>query len=120
MKGEIIRMKTTLLLGFIALGTTAFAATANSLKVNIFQDSAIEGKTLKAGDYKISLENGNAVIKQGKQSIEVPAREETEANKFARTALIYQGDGKNLKEIDAAGTHTKIVFEGAAPTQPGL
>ena len=113
-------MKKTLLLGFVALGATAFAATASSLKVNIFQDSTVEGKTLKAGDYRISLDNGNAVIKQGKQSIEVPAREETEANKFVRTALIYQADGKNLKEIDVEGTHTKIIFEGAASTQPGL
>jgi hypothetical protein len=113
-------MKATLLLGFVALGTTAFAASGNALRVNIFQDSTVNGKALKAGDYKISMENGNAVIKQGKQSIEVPAREETETSKFARTELIYQADGKNLKEIDVAGTHTKIIFEGAAPTQPGL
>jgi hypothetical protein len=113
-------MKKTLLLGFVALGTTAFAASGNALKVNVFQDSTVEGKTLKAGDYKISLENGNAVIKQGKESIEVPAREETDANKFTRTELIYQADGKNLKEINVAGTHTKIIFEGSASTQPGL
>ncbi|MGA7411999.1 MAG: hypothetical protein WBW33_16090 [Bryobacteraceae bacterium] len=112
-------MKKNLLLGFVALTTTAFAATSNSLKVNVFQDSVVDGKTLKAGDYKISMENGNAVIKQGKESIEVPAREETEANKFARTELIYQGDGKNLKEIDVAGTHTKIIFEEATATHQG-
>ncbi len=111
-------MKKTLLLGFIALATTAFAATGNVLKVNIFQDSTIDGKTVKAGDYKISVENGNAVIKQGKESVQVPAREETVTDKFARTELIYQGDGKNLKEINVAGTHTKIVFEDAAPTTP--
>ncbi len=113
-------MKATLFLGFVALGATAFAASSNVLKVNIFQDSTVDGKTLKAGDYRISMENGNAVIKQGKQSIEVPAREETETNKFSRTELIYQGDGKSLKEVDVAGTHTKIIFEGAAPTQSGL
>ncbi len=111
-------MKKTLLLGFVALATTAFAATGNVLKVNIFQDSTIDGKTVKAGDYRISLENGNAVIKQGKESVQVPAREETATDKFDRTELIYQGAGKNLKEIDVAGTHTKIIFEDTAPTTP--
>ena len=113
-------MNKTILLGFLALSTAAFAATGNSLKVDIFQDSNIDGKTLKAGDYTISLENGNAVIKQGKQSIEVPAREETEAKKVARTELIYKNDGKNLQEIDVAGTHTKIIFQDTTPARPGL
>lgn len=107
-------------MGFVALGTTVFAASGNALKVNIFQDSTIDGKTLKAGDYRITMENGNAVIKQGKESIQVPAREVTEANKFARTELIYQGDGKSLKEIDVAGTHTKIIFDGVTETHSGM
>src|SRR5271154_2131835 len=103
-------MKRTLLLGLVALGATAFAA-SDTLKVNLFQDSVIEGKAFKAGDYNISMENGIAVLKQGKESVQIPAREATEANKFERTELIYKGNTTNLEEIGVGGTHTRIIFE---------
>ena len=95
----------------------AFAA-SNTFKVDIFQDSVVDGKTLKAGNYKIMMENGNAVIKQGNHTIEVPAREENEPNKIASTELIYK-DTTNLQQIRVGGTHTRIVFEGAAPMRAG-
>jgi hypothetical protein len=110
-------MKKTLLLSFVVLGATAFAS-SNTFKMSITQNSVVEGKTLKAGDYKVSIENGNAVIKQGKDTIEVPAREETESNKYSSTSLVYQDEGK-LSEVRFGGTHTKIVFEGAAPMNSG-
>ncbi len=110
-------MKKTLLLGLVVLGTT-FAA-SNNYKVNLYQDSVIAGKTFKAGEYKISLENGNAVIKQGKQTVQVPARQETEATQAASNELLYKGTPNNLAEIRLGGTHTKIVFDSAAPMTPG-
>lgn len=102
----------------MALGATAFAA-SNTFKINLFQDSIIEGKTFKAGDYKISMESGKAVIRQGKESVEVPAREESEPNKISSTELLYK-DKSNLQEIHVGGTYTKIVFEGATPMGSGL
>ena len=111
-------MKKTLLAGFLVLAGTVFAA-SNTFKVDIFQDSVVDGKALKAGSYKIMMENGNAVIKQGNQTIEVPAREETEPNKVASTELLYK-DNKNLEQIRVGGTHTRIVFDAAAaPMQAG-
>ena len=111
-------MKKVALLSFVALATTAFAAN-DTFKVNVLQDSMIAGKTLKAGEYKISVENGNAIFKQGKESIEVPAREETQPNKISSTVMQYQ-DGTNLQEIRVGGTHTKIVFNSAAPMRSGM
>ncbi len=111
-------MKKTLLLSFIALGATAFASSNNSFKMTLTQDSTVEGKTLKAGDYKVTFENGNATIKQGKDVIEVPAHEETEASKFPSTSLVYQNDDK-LSEVRFGGTHTKIVFDGDASMPSG-
>jgi hypothetical protein len=110
-------MKNTLLASFLVLAGTALAA-SNTFKINIFQDSVVDGKTLKAGDYKIMLENGNAVIKQGNQTLEVPAHEETESNKIASTELIYK-DTTTLEEIRVGGTHTRIVFEKASPMRAG-
>jgi hypothetical protein len=111
-------MKKTIVLGFIALGVT-FAA-SNTYKVEIFQKSMVEGKTLKPGEYKVTFANGNATLKNGKDSIQVPARQENETNKVSETALTYDNNS-NLQEIAVGGTHTKILFDGAAaPMQPGL
>lgn len=110
-------MKKTLLLSIVVFAATTFAS-SNSFKLNLMQDSVIEGQTLKAGEYKVSFENGTAVIKQGKQTIEVPAREENSTEKFASNELTYRND-TDLIDARFAGTHTKIVFEGAAPMNAG-
>jgi hypothetical protein len=110
-------MKKTLFAGLLALSTMAFAS-GNTYKVNIYQDSVVEGKTLKAGEYKVSVENGNAVFKQGKESVEVPARLENESGKIANTMVTYK-DNNEILQISVGGTHAKIVLDGAAPMQTG-
>lgn len=110
-------MKTILISSFLILGMSAFAA-SKTHKVDIEQDSVIEGKTVKAGEYKLSFENGNAVLRMGKQTIEVPAREETNPSKVSSDELTYE-DNNKLEAINIGGTTTKIVFEPAAPMQPG-
>jgi hypothetical protein len=111
-------MKKTLLLSFVVLGTTAFAASHNTFKMTLTQDSVVQGKTLKAGDYRVSLDNGNATIKDGKEMIQVPAREENDASKYPSTELLYQ-DNNKLSEVRFGGTHTKIVFEGNSTMHEG-
>jgi hypothetical protein len=111
-------MTTKLLVGFLAIGITAAFGAKNTFKVNLVQDSVVDGKTVKAGTYKVAVENGNAVMKSGKDSIELPAREVTESNKFNSTELTYT-DKTTLHEIGVGGTHTRIVFDGAAPIHPG-
>jgi hypothetical protein len=111
-------MKTTLLLSFLVLGATAFAA-SKPFHISILQDSVIEGKTVKAGDYKVSVENGNAIFKQGKQTFEVPAKEVSDPNKVQNTELTYK-DNTDLQEIRIGGTNTKIVFDGAGSAQSGM
>jgi hypothetical protein len=107
-------MTTKLLVGFLAIGMTAAFGAKNTFKVNLVQDSVVDGKTVKAGTYRIAVENGNALMKSGKDSIELPAREVTEANKFNSTELTYT-DKTTLREIGLGGTHTRIIFDGAAP-----
>ena len=111
-------MKKVLLSSFVALGTVAFAA-SGTVKVNIFQDSVIEGKTVKAGQYKLSMENGNAVLTAGKQSVSVPAREETVPNKISSTQLIFTNN-TTLQEIRLGGTNTKIVFDNGNTAHAGM
>jgi hypothetical protein len=102
----------------MVFSAAAFASSDKPFKITLTQDSVVEGKTLKAGDYKVSFENGNAIIKQGKDVIQVPAREENDAMKFESNSLVYQNDGK-LSEVRFGGTHTKIVFDGDSSMHAG-
>lgn len=111
-------MRKALIVSFVALATTAFAA-SNTFKVSLFNDAVIDGKTFKAGEYKISLQDGKAILKQGKDSVEVPAREETVPDKIDSTSLKYS-DNTHLVEISVGGTHTKIVFGDNTPTHSGM
>ena len=111
-------MKKTLLLSFVALGVSAFAADSDSFKMTLTQDSIVEGKTLKPGDYKVTFNNGTATIKKGKDTIEVPAHEVSEVNKYSATALEYQNDGK-LTAVQRGGSHTRLVFDGDNSMQSG-
>ncbi len=112
-------MKKKLFISFLALGMTGAFAATNTFKVNLLQDSIVDGKTVKAGKYKIAVDNGNAVFQQGKESVKVPAREETEPKKYATTELTYENHSI-LQQIGVGGTHAKIVFAGAAPTGSGM
>ena len=111
-------MKKILFLSLVALGSTAFAA-SNNFKVDLFQNSVVNGKTLKAGEYKISMENGNAVIRNHKGSIEVPAHEVTLAKKAQSTALTYLNN-TDLQAIRVGGTRTQIVFGPSTATHNGM
>ena len=111
-------MKKTLLLGFVALGVSAFAADSNTFKITLTQDSTVEGKTLKAGNYKVIFNNGTATIKGGEETIEVPAHEVSEVNKYSTTAFEYQNDGK-LTAVQRGGSHTRLVFDGDGSMQSG-
>ncbi len=69
----------------------------------------IDGKKLKAGDYKLEMQNNVAVLKHGKEVVQLPAREETSAAKFSTTEIQYTNNN-DLQEIRIGGTNTKIVF----------
>ncbi|HEY7305628.1 MAG TPA: hypothetical protein VH601_16000 [Bryobacteraceae bacterium] len=104
-----------MLTGFLTVGVAAVIAATGSYKVDLFQNSILNGKQLKAGTYRIDVANNTATLTQGKTTVQAPAREETMPNKFANTQMVYTNN--NLQEIDIGGTHTKIVF--AAEGQPG-
>jgi hypothetical protein len=95
----------------LAGGIAAFAA-SNTYKVNILQDSVVEGKQIKAGDYKIEVGNSTAVLKHGKQTVEVSAHTEQSQSKYSNTQVRYVDN--SISEIHVGGTMTKIVFTGGS------
>ena len=95
---------------FAALGALAAMAASNTYRVDILEDTVIAGKQIKAGDYKIQLENNTAILKHGKNSIEVPAHAEQAASKYSATQVRYVDNA--IQEIHIGGSRTKIVFSG--------
>ena len=110
-------MKKTITIGLLAFGATAFAA-SNTYKMDITQNSVIEGKMLKPGTYKVTVDNGTATIKDGRNVIEVPAKEVMDTNKVESTELTYNEN--NIKEVRFGGTHARILFDASAPAQSGM
>src|ERR1700761_9238049 len=103
-------MKTKLFVGLLSVVmTTAVFAGEKSYEVNLVQDSIVNGQTVKAGTYRVAFENDKAVLKHGKQVIEVAAHEETVPNKFESNEVTYT-EKNNLRQINVGGTHTQIIF----------
>jgi hypothetical protein len=105
-----------LALTLVTVGVMAASAASNTYRISILQNSVIDGKTVKQGDYKLELTgNNNAVLKHGKQTIDLPARTEESTTKFTNTEMEYSNNN-DLQEIRLGGTHTKVVFN--APNAP--
>jgi hypothetical protein len=100
-----------LILSFASLAL--IVASAGTHKLTLHQPSLINGKELKAGEYKIEVKDSIAVIRNGKSSVEAPVKIETAGDKFNATSVRYQnGDGKyRIQEIRLGGTNTKLVFD---------
>jgi hypothetical protein len=103
-------------LGCMIVGVLVATAATNRYRVEIFEDSVVEGKALKAGEYRIEMQNDVAVITQGKQTIEVPAHSESVTDKFPATEFLY--DNHKIQEIHLGGSRIKIVF-GSTDTTAG-
>jgi hypothetical protein len=108
------------LLTLTTAGLMTLSAAGLTYKVSLLDDSVIAGKLVKAGDYKLELKDNNtAVLKHGKNLIEVPAKAETAATKYSTTEIEYSSKN-NLQEIHIGGTTTKIVFENATNSSNGI
>ena len=99
---------------FFALFLTIamFCASAATYNVTLFQPSTVAGKDLKAGEYKLTVENDKATISKGKEKVESTVKIETGDAKFSATSVRYTEDnGKSkVQEIRLGGTNTKVVF----------
>lgn len=103
-----------LLVSYMIFGIMVAIAASNTHRVEIPENSVVAGKILKAGDYKIEVQNNIAVIKQGKEAIEVPAHVESATKKFASTEIEYTTN--KIQEIHVGGSRIKIVFGNSNAT----
>jgi hypothetical protein len=98
-------------LAFAILGLAV--ASAESYRVTLSQPSTVKGKQLKAGEYRLNVENSKLTIVKGKESVEVPVKVQNGDTKFDNTAIRYTGTGDkvSITEIRLGGTKTTLVFE---------
>ena len=97
----------------LAFAVLALAvASAATYKVTILQPSVVKGNALKAGDYRLNVQDDKVTIVNGKQSVEVPVKIENVEQKYDSTAVRYSDEGgkTTISEIRLGGTKTKLVF----------
>ena len=105
-------------LGLLAVGVMSVSAA--SYRVSLHQEANIDGKALKPGEYKVEVKENTAVLKRGKESIEVPVRAENATSKYGATQVRY-ADNNKLEEIRIGGTKTKLVFgSNVASSRSGM
>jgi hypothetical protein len=104
----------------LALAGLAIASAAQH-RVTLFEESIVNGTTLKPGDYKLVIEGDKAVLSRGKQLVEAPVSVQKAESKYGTTSVRYNsGDGKQrVQEIRLGGTDTKVVFESGAAAAAG-
>jgi hypothetical protein len=97
----------------LALCALALTAVGASYHVTITDPTWVGTNKLMPGDYTLQVEGDKAVMKSGKNIVEVPAKVETEASKYPVTSLhTSNADGKTtLQEIWIGGTKTKVVLK---------
>ena len=101
----------------LAFGILALAvASAENYRVTLSQPTSVKGTQLKAGEYRLNVENSKCTLVSGKQSVEVGVKVETVDKKFDSTAIRYKavGDKQSISEIRIGGTKTKLVFDDQA------
>src|SRR5262249_31425850 len=94
-------------------------ASAASHRITLFEESVVNGTTLKPGDYKLVVDGGRATLSRGKQSVEAPVSVEKANSKFGTTSVRYADGNKRVQEIRLGGTDTKIVFDSGANSAAG-
>jgi len=101
-------------LAFAILGLAV--ASAESYRVTLSQPSTVKGKQLKAGEYRLNLENSKLTIVSSKESVEVPVKVQTGDRKFDSNSVRYTGTGDkvSIREIRLGGTKTTLLFEEQA------
>jgi hypothetical protein len=107
-------MNKKLLVSAIAFAGMALAA-GKSYNVTLYGPAMIGKTELKAGEYKVEVDNGKAVIKSGKTQKEADIKVENADTKFTNTVVrLGAGEKPQIQEIRIGGTNQKLVFTGAS------
>ena len=104
-------MKATFVLFAFALASVGLARTPTH-SVNLDHTVTVDGTSMKAGAYHLSVENGKAVFRKGTQTVAESATIVNSPTKFGNTRVITDTSSgqARLREIDLGGTKTRVEF----------
>jgi hypothetical protein len=100
-----------------ALAGMAIASAAQH-RITLFEESIVNGTTLKPGDYKLVITGDKAMLSRGSQKVEAPISVQKADAKYRATSVRYNsGEGTfKVQEIRLGGTDTKVVFDAVPAT----
>jgi hypothetical protein len=104
----------------VSFSTVAvMVVSAATYNVPVFQNARLDGKNLRAGDYRMEIKDNNVVLKHDRDVIEVAARTETADKKFAQTVIRFNSKNE-VTEICVGGTNKRLVFAGTGENSSGM
>jgi hypothetical protein len=101
----------------ISAVSLAVASPSDTVNVNLYQPTTVNGTTFKTGEAKIELKDNKVTLKQGKVTAEAVVKVEANKAKYSFTSIVYkEGSDHNIKEIYVGGSTTRIVFDSQPST----
>jgi hypothetical protein len=118
---EQVKMKNKIRIALLSVAAASFASAA-TYQFTLPVDATVDGQDLKAGHYKVDVNDTTAVIKGGKTSIETKVSTQTTERKHDATSIRYlQVSGKNtLQVIHVGGKKLNLVFESNKTASGGF
>jgi hypothetical protein len=106
------KLQLTILGALVGAGLPLSVASAETYHVNLVHSSVVQGTELKAGDHKMDFKEGQLLIRNGKQTLDVPVSVEKAGQTFRTSMVVYRQDRGTyaIEEIQLGGTKTKLVF----------
>jgi hypothetical protein len=103
-------MNRKLVWSVVAFAGMAMAA-GKTYNVRLYEPAMVGNTELKAGEYRVEVNDNKAVIKGGKVQKETPVKVETADSKYGSTTVrLSAGEKPQIQEIRLGGTKTKLVF----------
>lgn len=105
-------MTKKLILAFLLLALAV--ASAKTYSVTLFGPAVVAGTELKAGEYKLTLSDGNKVVMtNGKASVESVVKVEESETKYSSTSIRVNNEGgkARVQQIRLGGTKLRLVFD---------
>jgi hypothetical protein len=111
-------VRNRLIIGFLTIAA-AVASAASSYNISLLRNATIDGKPFKAGEYKVQIKDGIAVLRgDNNKPTEVPVHIESAPAKLKNTTVRLDQDG-SVQEIGIGGTTTILRFDASAPSTLG-
>lgn len=103
-------------LAFATFALAVASAASNTYHITLGDNAWVGQKELKAGEYRIQVEGDKAVIKSGKNSVEVPVKVEKADRKYPNNQILMRTENnrQQLEEIRIGGSTTRIVMSTAS------